>query len=251
MTALLAALLALASPPAAASEEHWDARLTEVAGTVLVHPGGGGEPAAAEAGMPLVEGDRVSVAEGGSAEIGLHGGSLIHLNAGSEFTLQALRRNDSLFRLDLGSLLAKIESLGTRRMRFQTPALVCAVRGTELGVEVEGDDAHVGVFDEGELEVRGETGEPLILRPNQEASVRRGQAAREPLMLKRFLVRRALMRQKRQRLQRVRAAWRQLPPAKRQELRRKAIERIRQRRQRRGDEPGPRRPGRRRPDERR
>lgn len=224
---LLAAVFAasvLAGPALAQDTDRWDARITAVAGEVVVHPVGGDEVSGA-ADMPLEEGDRITTSAGSTAEISLDGGSLITLGANSDFVLENTRRSASMFSLSLGSLLAKIEKLGTRSLAVHSPTAVAAVRGTEFGVEVDGEKSHVGVFDEGRVEVQSQAGGAEVLTPNQETSVARGQAP-----LKRFAARRALMRAHVRRLAAVRRNWKAMPPAQRREARAKALKRLRRRR---------------------
>lgn len=227
----LAAFLAfslLAAVPVRAQEERWDARLAAVSGDVTVHSVDGSPEVSGEAGMPLEEGDRVVVAEGGSAEIALDGGSLITLRENSDFKLEKTTKGESSFFLSLGSLLAKIQKLGPQRLRVRTPTAVAAVRGTEFGVEVDGDDSHIGVFDEGKVEVTGDKGgPPELLISNQETSVKKGDAPGHAAQLKRFMAHRAQMRGQGRRLAAIKAKWKALPPGQRQEMRKKFMERMR------------------------
>ncbi|MDD5302447.1 MAG: FecR domain-containing protein [Elusimicrobia bacterium] len=226
------AFLLLASSPARAQEERWDARLAGVSGEVTVLAVDGSPEVSGEAGMPLEEGDRVVVAEGGSAEVALDGGSLIALRENSDFKLEKTAKGESTFFLSAGSLLAKIHSLGTQRLRVRTPTAIAAVRGTEFGVEVEGEDSHVGVFDEGKVEVTGEKGgAPELLISNQETSVRKGQAPEHAAQLKRFMALRGQMRGQGRRLAAIKAKWKALPPSQRREMRQKMMGRMREHRQ--------------------
>lgn len=227
---LLSAALAL---PALAGEpgERWDARVVSASGEVTVHPADGSAETAAEEGMPLDQGDRVVTASGAWAEIGFDGGSLVTLRENSDFTLERTETDSSSFLLSLGSLLAKIEKLGARQLRVRTPTAVAAVRGTEFGVEVEDDQTHVGVYDEGQVEVLSEAGGAEMLQPQQETSVRRGQAPVKAVALRRFLRHKKLVQRNRTRVREIRKRWKALPPEKRQELRRKVIERMKERRQ--------------------
>lgn len=216
---------------ASAQETKWDARIASATGDVAIRPAGGGEESGAEADMPLEEGDTVVVGEGGSAEVALDGGSLITVRENSEFKLEKTDKAESVFSLSLGSILAKIQKLGEQRLKVRTPTAVAAVRGTEFGVEVEGDDSHVGVFDEGKVEVSGAAGgatETLI--SNQETSVLKGAAPAHAVQLQRFIARRALMRQHARRIATIKARWKALPLDQRRELRAKALERMRENR---------------------
>ena len=235
-TLLLAAAFAASSAgaPARAQEagsDHWDARLTAVTGEVVVHPAGGGDEVSGDADMPLEEGDRVTTSADSTAELSLDGGSLITLAANSDFTLENTRKDASIFSLTLGSLIAKIQKLGSQSLSVRSPTSVAAVRGTEFAVDVEGEQSHVGVFDEGRVEVKSASGGGTeVLTPNQETSVARGQAPMRAAPLRRFAARRALMRARVQRLAVVRQSWKAMPAAQRREARAKAIKRLRQRR---------------------
>jgi hypothetical protein len=228
--AVAACVLSGAALAQDAGGDHWDARLTAVAGEVVVHPAGGGDEVAGEADMPLEEGDRVTTSAGATAEISLDGESLISLRENSDFTLENTQKSASIFSLSSGSLLAKIEKLGSRSMSVRSPTAVAAVRGTEFGVDVENESSHVGVFDEGRVEVSGAAGGSQVLTPNQETSVPRGQAPARAVPLQRFAARRALMRAHIRRLSVVRRNWRAMPPAERREARARALKRLRLRR---------------------
>ena len=181
--------------------------------------------------MPRKEGDRVVVGEGGSAEVALDGGSLITVREKSDFKIEKSAKGDTSFFLQFGSLLAKIQKLGNQRMRVRTPTAVAAVRGTEFGVDVDGDNTHVGVFDEGKVEVEGGAGgKPELLIANQETSVAKGAAPIHAIQLQRFAAHRALMRGHGRRLAAIRKKWKALPPEARRDLRKKLSERARERR---------------------
>ena len=232
MSALSAlALLAASAFAQGAPDASYDARLTAVAGEVAVYSASDpSEPAQAESGMFLEEGDRVVVSSGSSAELSFDGKSLIDLNENADFTLTSLSRARAELSLAFGSLIAKIQKLGDDNLEVRTPAAVAAVRGTEFGVEAGsgGADAHVGVFDEGRVEVTGQAG-MQVLTPNQETSVRRGGAPEAPHPLRRFLARRAAMRAALRRLAFVRAHWRRVSAARRRAMRRRAWARQRAR----------------------
>jgi len=231
--AVFAAFLAVVPAAAqdAATSDHWDARITAVTGEVVVHPAGGGDEVSAEADMPLEEGDRVTTAAGASAEVALDGGSLIALRENTDFTLENTQKSSSIFSVALGSILAKIQKLGSQSLSVRTPSSVAAVRGTEFGVDVEGEQSHVGVFDEGRVEVQGQAGgAPAVLTPNQETSVARGQAPQRVVPLARFAARRGMMRAHVTRLAAVRRHWKPLSSAKRKKAREDSLKRNRERR---------------------
>jgi hypothetical protein len=221
------AAFALAATARAQDSDRWDARLTAVTGDVVVHPAGGGDEVSGEAGLPLEEGDRVTTADGSTAEIALDGDSLMTLGADSDFTLEDTRKSASIFSLTLGSLLAKIRKLGSQSLSVRSPTAVAAVRGTEFGVDVQGDQSSVGVFDEGRVEVRGRAGGTTILTPNQETSIERGRAPERAGPLRRFAGRRAAMRARVRRLALVRRNWRRMAASQRRAARASSLRRLR------------------------
>lgn len=240
--AAVALWLALAAAPAhsqpaapPAGSDQYDARLTEVKGEVTLYASDEMEGVPAEKDTPLEPGDRVTTGPDASAEIGLDGTHVISLGASSDFTLESPKRSDSILKLALGSLLAKIQSLAAGQgLRVRTPTAVAAVRGTEFGVDIPAetpDETHVGVFDEGRVEVQGGEGAPELLKSNQETSVRRGQRPLAAYQLRRFVRHRRFMRTFRKRAAALRQRWKALPPEKRRELRRNRFELMRERRQ--------------------
>ena len=230
IAATLVVLLA-AALPLRAQDGDWDARLGAVSGDVTVVAADGSPEASGEEGMPLEEGDRVVVGEGGSAEVALDGGSLITVRGGSDFKLEETSKGESSFFLSAGSLLAKIQKLGSIRLRVRTHTAVAAVRGTEFGVETDGTESHVGVFDEGKVEVsRPDGGRAETLISNQEISVGKGAEPLRAVQIKRFIAHRAAMRGHGRRLAAIKAKWKALPPEQRIEMRKKFLERMREHR---------------------
>jgi hypothetical protein len=216
---LTMAALAAVAPSRAANRE---ARLTRAEGVVAVTSAeGDGTIALAEGqDMPLEAGDRVRTGADGAAEIALDGETVMELGPSSDFTLHSLRRSHTLFGLDLGSVVATIKKLAAKeKMEFKTPVAVAAVRGTELAVAQNptGETA-VGVFDEGQVEVRGE-GAPVRVGPNQETEVRRGKPPRAPRELRGLAGRRERLGLLRERRPRLAKAWRPRPVAERRSLR--------------------------------
>ncbi len=229
---------------AQAEGEDWDARLTDVSGEVTVYSGGSrdseGDPA--EKDMPLEPGDRVVTGADSTAEIALEGDSVISLRANSNFTLSATRKSDSLFRLEAGSLLAWLKSSllsegGGRKWRIQTPTAVAAVRGTQFAVEVaeSGEpETHVGVFDEGKVEVSEESsGQTETLLANQETRVNRGRRPEAASVLKRFKKHRNFMRGMGRRGHALKKGWKRLQPEQRKRLRQELVKKAHERRRER------------------
>lgn len=244
---MLAALASFAQDTASI-----DARITEVDGEVMLFAAGEPDGSQVEAGVPLSEGDRLVTSEGASVEIGLDGGSAVRIEEKSEFTFRSGKKAGTLFDLTVGRLLAKIQKLAPgSSLQVRTPTAVAAVRGTEFAVEADAEEAQVAVFDEGRVEVTGdEDSAGETLGPNQETTVMRGGRPAKAAALKRMARHRAFMRGRmRLRMKLLAEKWKGLPPEQREELRRKAMERMRARREKMRDRRQDRRQRRR--DERR
>ena len=230
LTLLLAPSALFAEAPAG-----WDARLTDLRGQVSVFEPGSAEGLPAVKGMPLEAGDRVATGPDSSAEIGLEGGSALVLGESSDFTLQSESRMDAVLNLKFGILMAKISKLlAGRSLQVRTETAVAAVRGTEFAVEIArepGAPTHVGVFDEGKVEVRGQSGAPEMLASNQETSVLSGGAPAPPSQMVRFAARRGAMRTLKVRARRLTGTWKALSPDDRKALRQSLLRKMRAKRE--------------------
>ncbi|MBI4679285.1 MAG: FecR domain-containing protein [Elusimicrobia bacterium] len=250
----VAFVMALGGGTSFGQEDRWEARFTDVKGTVTVFTtGGDADGMPADNDVPLEEGDRIKTGDDGYAEVAIEGDSLVVLKANSQMTVASARIGASEIGLAFGSLLAKIQSaLGVGGFRVRTPTAVAAVRGTEFGLDVageaEGNETHVGVFDEGKVEVSGLSGEDAeTLMVNQETVVRKGSRPLPPYVIKRLMRHRKLVRGMGKRAQQVKKRWASLPADKRGELRQrwmeKARERMKKMREKALQRNKPRRPG--------
>lgn len=232
LTAAFLLLLGLAGPACA---EDYDARLSTFTGTVDVLAAGETDSwREAEADMPLEAGDKVRTAEESSAEITLDGGALLRLGEDSVTEITSLKTGFSSFFLRAGSLVAKIKGLLKAGQRFgvRTPAAVCAIRGTEFGVEhdEDGGQTTAGVFDEGSLSVSSldEDGAPVaeeLVEKGDEVSLRAGERKFKPARMRRLIRHRTVLLAARGRLDKLGKNWKRLPPEKRQELRKRFMQR--------------------------
>ncbi|MBI3296906.1 MAG: FecR domain-containing protein [Elusimicrobia bacterium] len=220
MTAALLAVL-LAAPAFAADD--WSPRVTGVKGEVLIYPEGSDEGLPAEAGTPLEDGDRVETGKGASAELAMEPDSVVELGAKTSFTMGSTQKADSWFSIDLGSFLGKFKSMTERRFTVRTPTAVCAVRGTEFGVDVdEKGETMVGVFDEGKVGVSGageEGAEETLLSAKSELVFKPGQRPGRPRPLRHFKARQGRIEHLRARRAELRRDWKPIPPERRQEMR--------------------------------
>lgn len=234
---LLAALaaLALALPVRAQDDNDYDARLTEVSGEVTVHfADGGAEGAPAGEDMPLEPGDKIVTGEDGTCEVALDADHAVYLKENTTFILSQPRKTNAVLELTLGSLIAKFTKLiAGQQLQIHTPTAIASVRGTEVAVEVEDATTHVGVFDEGKVEVQNDQGREILIA-GQETKVLRGARPLAPYQLRRLVKHRRFMRSHlKRRPAALRRAWKRLPPQDRARLRREIIQkRLEWRRQR-------------------
>jgi hypothetical protein len=174
-----------------------EARLTRLEGAVSVHP---------QINTPLEAGDEIQTGGDGSASLTLDGQSLIEIGHNSEFKVESLKTQEAIFRLELGSLVAKIERrLETQQMQFNTPDCMVVIRGTEFAITrpAGSDPSRVGVFNEGHLDVKSPAGE-VHVGPREETEVMQGSAPKAARPMKHLLKFRQRMRSVRQQLAKIR-----------------------------------------------
>lgn len=233
--AVIAVLAAawLVSPCAGeGGEPDYDARLASLTGEVDVQAGGEADTwREAEEGMPLSAGDKVRTGEDSSAEITMDDGGVIRLGADSSVDVSSLSPDSSSFSLRLGALVAKIRAgfiKAGKKMEVRTPAAVCAVRGTEFGVEHDqaSGETTAGVYDEGSLSVASTDKEGAVLSEEmvgtgREVRLRAGARAFRAGAMRRLLHRKKALEMARNRLGILQRGWKRLSPEKRQELRKR------------------------------
>lgn len=232
ITCLAAALPGHTGAAPSFAEDEFDARLNSVAGTVEVQSAGETDSwRAAEEGMPLEAGDGVRTAADSSAEITLDDGGVIRLGADSRMDISSLSPDSSSFSLRLGALVSKIRSgfiKKGKRLEVRTPAAVCAIRGTEFGVEHDegSGETTAGVFDEGSLSVSSTGGDGGVLAEEMvgkgnEVRLRAGAKAFKAGAMRRLLRQKKTLVTVRNRLGVLRKNWKRLDPSKKLELRKR------------------------------
>ena len=206
-----------------------EGRIVHLEGSVYIHlkDHPAGQFVQAEADSPVEAGDSLVTGKDGSVSMAFDGKSLIDLGPDSDFTVDSLDPAQTELKLELGSLIAKIDHRGANEhMEFRTPTCVAAIRGTELGItqDAGGGLGRVGVFDEGVVAVRsaGSPGE-VRLAANQETEVRKGLAAQPARPLRALLAQRQKMVAVRQRLAVVRSAWVRHSPSQRASFKRRLL----------------------------
>jgi hypothetical protein len=136
---LFAALFLLIGPLSAD-----DFRVLETTGTTNV-----------TLGQALKAGDRITTGRDGRVQFASPAGTILHVGPSSVLEVE----DDSLFHrlyVKTGRLFGKFASVkkdGERSFRVRTPVIVCAVRGTELAVDVSSSAEVQAGVQEGEVEV--------------------------------------------------------------------------------------------------
>lgn len=157
--------------------QSWDARLKVVSGTVMVKTINGDEWSKITGEMPLDPNDVVKTSGDGIAEIYLDDKGAMYLGRNTELEITELVLEDTIFSLNVGSLVAKIKHFLNEKNKLQvrTPSAVCAIRGTEFAVEYSqlGKESSAAVFDEGRVVVKeadgsGKEPQEYVLEKNTE-----------------------------------------------------------------------------------
>lgn len=161
------------------SQNQFEALIKKTGGSVWVKPSEDSEfKSIDDSGYyPLDPDDTVKTGSDGYAEIYFSDRGMIKLSRNSELEIRTLEQDDSSVFLKIGALVAKFESKVKKKLFFKvnTPAAVCAVRGTEFAAEHSAfnKESSFGVFDEGELAVSsldkdGKPSEEIKVEKNQE-----------------------------------------------------------------------------------
>jgi len=191
----------------------------------------------AEQDTPLEVGDMLRTGPDGLARLSYDDEGLIEIGTSSVLKIGPLEYANTSVSLDSGSLLGRLKNIVSRMRRFSinTDAAVCAVRGTEFGVEYDGQSGETvaGVFDEGEITIgrAGEAGaEPVEVTAGQEVLLR-GSGAVKARAMKRLSARRQALGTMLARRKAIEARWKPATAVRRTEMRRQALARAAQRKQ--------------------
>jgi len=138
--------------------------------------------------FPLQIGDMVVTKEGGRAELEFSIGDIVRLSELSRLEIKKTRKKGSLKKKTLlnlfkGEVLSKVDKIKGSQQEFaiQTPVAVAAVKGTTYLVRYDEEDLLMDVeVLEGEVEILGETGPPVVVPANQAAAVASGAAPSPP-----------------------------------------------------------------------
>ncbi|MBI3507735.1 MAG: FecR domain-containing protein [Proteobacteria bacterium] len=213
----------------------WDARLSSVQGEVAIVLRGDAQTRQAAAGTPVDRGDEIRTGADGRVELALSSEGMIELGPNSSLTVANLEEKHTFIDLARGTLVAKLKWLKSegRRLEVRSPTAVCAVRGTEFGVEVAEDGkTDVAVFDEGKVAVHPKdspTVQDTLIEPHQEVTVapgpavniqhREGKAFLEVRKIERLERHRERLERVRARQEEMRRSWTPIPRQERQRAR--------------------------------
>ncbi|MFH1369528.1 MAG: FecR family protein [Elusimicrobiota bacterium] len=173
-------------------------------------------------GIQIEENDRIRTGPRSSCEIEMDDGSMIHIAANSQTSLQKLQLKEdehtSSFQLFFGKMIASISKLKKTKMEVHTPTTICAVRGTEFAVEASSSETNIGVF-EGSVAVTNPEvaeAEETVLNPDQETTVEKGINPEAPEKLSAAMIKnRERMLELRKRVKALRERLRRVPLEKR------------------------------------
>ncbi|MBI5574384.1 MAG: FecR domain-containing protein [Elusimicrobia bacterium] len=211
----------------------------EIKGTVEILKDGETEWVPAVSEMPVQLKDRLKAAENSSCNLELDDGSIIFIGENTEASVEMLEltaeKHNSKISLWFGKIIANISKSKNTKMEVHSPTAIVAVRGTEFAVESKGEETDVGVFD-GEVGVKnteGETVEEVMVKPDEETSVRKGVRPRPPsrlILMQKYKDRNLRIRN---RVAQLRERLKRLPPEKRLKARQIAYEKFRKLREKR------------------
>lgn len=213
--------------------QSWDARLKVVSGTVMVKTINGDEWSKITGEMPLDPNDVVKTSADGKAEIYLDDKGAIYLGRNTELEITELVLEDTIFSLNVGSLVAKIKHFLNEKTKLQvrTPSAVCAIRGTEFAVEYSqmGKESSAAVFDEGRVVVKeadgsGSETQEYVLEKNTEIHFDSAHKRFRPIPLSRMGKHRGSLTAMRARLTSLKG-WKPRSISRRAELRNQALKR--------------------------
>ncbi|MFI5360911.1 MAG: FecR domain-containing protein [Elusimicrobiota bacterium] len=145
------------------------AALTEVSGAVLVHYQEW-EPVT-KTPYPLEDGATVRTAAQGRATVTFSDGSRVELAGNSAFTVEETEPASYSLGLSLGRLKAFVAHVASRSFKIRTPTAVCAVRGTEFMVEVQGDGSTNVELYKGLLAIDDQHGREVLIHPGERSRV--------------------------------------------------------------------------------
>lgn len=153
-------------------------------GTVYFKPKDGEKWAVAVKGAPLNVGDHVKTGSDGRAALKFKDNS--NLTLGNETELEITEflfskgSRSAVYSISTGKLRAAVGKFkGKTDIKVKTPTSVSGVKGTDFIVMNQGD-ANIIFGEESKVQVVGDTGKPVIIKPNTMTESTRGTAPIQP-----------------------------------------------------------------------
>lgn len=159
--------------------------LESFSGAVFLKTKATGKWATAQKGTAVEPGDRVKTGEDGRALVKLSDGTKLTIANLTEleitgYSLKKSERSASLF-LSSGKMRAIVSKFSGRSdFKVKTPTAVSGVRGTDFIVMNQGE-ANVLFGEDGQVEVTGDTGKPVALKPAMMTESTAGSEALTPV----------------------------------------------------------------------
>ncbi|MBI4727302.1 FecR domain-containing protein [candidate division TA06 bacterium] len=183
-------LLGLAAPALAEYKPAW-AKINYLKGRVEVQKAQGIIWAKAAVKMKLGAGDKISTEDGSEAEIVLEDGSVLKMKDKSLLLIERMEKSKkptisvvNSFKVRTGKVLGCVRKLSSLDSKFivETPTAVAGIRGTVFAIYVEGDSTGLDVL-MGEVGIRGDSGEEIMVGEKMTTTVARGDSAKAPVAM--------------------------------------------------------------------
>jgi len=183
-------LLWLAAP-ALAEYKPASAKINFIKGQVEVQKAQGIVWAKAAVKMKLGAGDKISTEDGAEAEIVLEDGSVLKMKDKSLLLIERMEKSKkpsisvvNTFKVRTGKVLGCIRKVASLDSKFiiGTPTAVAGIRGTVFGIYVEGDSTELDVL-KGEVGIKGDNGEEVLVGEKMSTTVARGDSAKHPVAM--------------------------------------------------------------------
>lgn len=180
--------------PAYAAEDH-SGRIIDLKGEVLVMSGDGAWENASP-GRLLFEGDSLRTSQSGWASILMSDETMIQISRNSLFVIKNVARragwfdqgknssgpsNSSEYRLDSGRAWMRNKNKNVP-IDIGTPSVTAAIRGTELNIDVSGENTTTVTVLSGRVGMRNEAGS-VVAHKSQAVEVQKGEVPRVKAML--------------------------------------------------------------------
>jgi hypothetical protein len=190
---LMLALIQLTwlAAPALAEYKPAEAKINFLKGKVEVQKAQAITWAQASVKMKLAAGDKVSTEEGAEAEIVLDDGSVLKMKDKGLMLIDRMEKQKkpslsvvNSFKVRTGKVLGCVRKMSSADSKFivETPTAVAGIRGTVFGIYVEGDSTELDVL-KGEVAIKGETGNEVMVGEKMMTTVAKGDSAKHPVAM--------------------------------------------------------------------